>query len=291
MPSAFESERLKNTSKPFIGIAQKLERIVPHLGWNLERAGIHVDPLTYISISIYMSFSVGLATFLGILLPSYLYDKLELGLTMATGASIALAVFMVFYMLAMPRVKIKRRAAMIEKNLGYALKDMEIQTGAGIPIFDAIVHVANGGYGECSDEFRQVIKKVESGTSVLKALDEVGMHTASPFLRRIIWQIVNSMYAGSDVSLALKAISEDLTREKQTKIKSYGQEMNLWSLMYMLMVIVLPSQGITLLIILSTLVDIFGKIDKNLVFGAIVLFLFFFQFMLLGIIKNKRPIV
>jgi len=194
-------------------------------------------------------------------------------------------------MLAMPKVKIKKRSALIEKNLGYALKDLEIQTSAGIPIFDAIVHVANGGYAECSDEFKQVIKKVEGGSSIVRALDEVGMHTSSPFLRRIIWQIVNSMYAGSDVSLALKSISEDLTREKETRIKAYGQEMNLWSLMYMLMVIVLPSQGITLLIILSSLVDLFGQIDKNLVFGGIVVFLTFFQFMLIGMIKNKRPIV
>jgi flagellar protein FlaJ len=291
MPSAFESERLRNTSKPFIGIAQKLERIVPNLEWSLEQAGIHVEPLTYVSISVYMAFSVGLATFAGIALPAYLINKLDMGLPMAIGASIGLGIFMMFYMLVMPKVKIKKRSALIERNLGYALKDLEIQTGAGIPIFDAIVHVANGGYGECSDEFRQVIKKVESGQSVIRALDEVGMHTASPFLRRIIWQIVNSMYAGSDVSISLKAINEDLTREKETKIKAYGQEMNLWSLMYMLMVIVLPSQGITLLIILSTLVDIFGSIDKNLVFGGIVIFMFFFQFMLVGMIKNKRPIV
>jgi hypothetical protein len=67
--------------------------------------------------------------------------------------------------------------------------------------------------------------------------------------------------------------------------------MNLWSLMYMLMVIVLPSQGITLLIILSTLIDIFGTIDKNLIFGGIIVFMFMFQFMLIGIIKNKRPVV
>lgn len=291
MPSAFESDRLKATSKPFIGLAQKIERIVPGLEWNLERAGIHVEPLTYVSITVYMAFSVAIASFLGILLPAYLVDKLEVGLPMAIGAGVGLSVFMLFYMLAMPRVKIKKRGALIEKNLGYALKDLEIQTGAGIPIFDAIVHVANGGYGECSDEFNQVIRKVESGTSVIKSLDEVGMQTASPFLRRIIWQIVNSMYAGSDVSIALKAISDDLTREKETRIKAYGQEMNMWSLMYMLMVIVLPSQGITLLIILSTLIDIFGKMDKNLIFGGILVFLFFFQFMLIGMIKNKRPIV
>ena len=291
MPSAFESERLRTTSKPFKGIAQKLENIVPGLEWDLEKAGIHVDPLAYISIAVYMAFSVGLATFAGILLPAYLIDKLDLGLPMALGASIGLSIFMLFYMLLMPKVKIKKRAGLIERNLGYALKDLEIQTGDGIPIFDAMVHVANGGYGECSEEFKQVIKKVESGTSVVRSLDEVGMHTASPFLRRIIWQIVNSMYAGSDVSISLKAISMDLTKEKETKIKAYGQEMNLWSLMYMLMVIVLPSQGITLLIILSTLIDIFGQIDKNLVFGGIIAFLLFFQFMLIGFIKNKRPVV
>ena len=291
MPSAFESEKLINTSKPFIGIAQKLERIVPNLEWDLERAGIHVEPLTYISITVYMAISVGLASFAGILLPAYLVKKLDLGLPMALGAAIGLSVFMLFYMLVMPKVKIRKRGALIERNLTYALKDLEIQTGAGIPVFDAIVHVANGGYGECSNEFGQVIKKVESGASVIRALDEVGMHTASPFLRRIIWQIVNSMYAGSDVSIALKAIGNDLTRDKETRIKAYGQEMNLWSLMYMLMVIVLPSQGITLLIILSTLVDIFGAVDKNLIFGFIVVFMFFFQFMLVGLIKNKRPIV
>ncbi|MBN2518321.1 MAG: type II secretion system F family protein [Candidatus Altiarchaeota archaeon] len=291
MASTFESEKLKTTSKPFIGIAQKLERVVPGLEWDLEKAGIHVDPLTYISITVYLAFSVGMATFAGILLPAYMVDKLDIGMPMALGAAIGLSVFMLFYMLLMPKVKIRKRAGSIEKNLGYALKDLEIQTGAGIPVFDAMVHVANGGYGECSEEFKQVIKKVESGRSVVRSLDEVGMQTASPFLRRIIWQIVNSMYAGSDVSIALKAISSDLTREKETRIKAYGQEMNLWSLMYMLMVIVLPSQGITLLIILSTLIDIFGKIDKNLVFGGIVVFMFFFQFMLVGFIKNKRPVV
>jgi len=291
MPSAFESERLQNTSKPFLGIAQKFEKITPNLEWDLERAGIHVEPLAYISIVVYMAFSVGIATFAGILLPAYLMGKVDIGLPMAIAASIGLSIFMTFYMLIMPKVKIRKRGALIERNLGYALKDLEIQTGAGIPIFDAIVHVANGGYGECSNEFQQVIRKVESGQSIIRSLDEVGMHTASPFLRRIIWQIVNSMYAGSDVSIALAAISNDLTRDKETRIKAYGQEMNLWSLMYMLMVIVLPSQGITLLIILSTLVDIFGSIDKNLVFGGIILFMFFFQFMLIGFIKNKRPIV
>jgi len=291
MPSAFESERLQNTSKPFLGIAQKLERITPNLEWDLERAGIHVDPLGYISIVVYMAFSVGFASFIGIFLPAYFAGKIDIGLPLAIGAAVGLSIFMVFYMLVMPKVKIKKRSALIERNLGYSLKDLEIQTGAGIPIFDAIVHVANGGYGECSEEFRQVIKKVESGQSVIRSLDEVGMHTASPFLRRIIWQIVNSMYAGSDVSISLAAISNDLTRDKETRIKAYGQEMNMWSLMYMLMVIVLPSQGITLLIILSTLIDIFGSIDKNIIFGGIVVFLIFFQFMLVGIIKNKRPVV
>jgi len=42
MPSTFESPKLQNTSKPFIGLAQKLERVVPSLEWDLERAGIRI---------------------------------------------------------------------------------------------------------------------------------------------------------------------------------------------------------------------------------------------------------
>jgi len=56
MPSTFESEKLKKTSKPFLGIAQQLGHIVPNLEWNLTRAGIHVEPLTYVSITVYMAF-------------------------------------------------------------------------------------------------------------------------------------------------------------------------------------------------------------------------------------------
>jgi archaeal flagellar protein FlaJ len=291
MASTFESEKLKNTAKPFTGLAQKMQTAFPGLEWTLQQAGINTDPLTYASIAVYMGFSVGLASFVGILLPAYMVGKIDIGLPMALGVGIGLSIFMIVYLLLMPKIKAKKRAGLIERNLGYALKDLEIQTGAGIPIFDAIVHVSNGGYGECSGEFKKVIQLVESGQSVTRALDRVGMHSASPFLRRIIWQIVNAMYAGSDVSIALKAIGNDLTREKETRIKAYGQEMNLWSLMYMLMVIVLPSQGITLLIILSTLINIFESIDKNLIFGGILIFLFFFQFMLIGFIKNKRPTV
>jgi len=291
MPSLYESEKLKRSSRSFVTLAQAIQGFFPNLGWDLERAHIDSTPVSYISIALYFAFSTSFATFAGIMVLALILKKFSTMLPIAAILAAILAVFIFFMAMIGPKATIRKRGTKIEKNLSYALKDLEIQTSAGIPIFDAIVHVANGGYGECSKEFAGIIKKVESGESMTKALDEVGMSTPSPYLRRIIWQIVNALYAGSDISIALKAISSDLIKDKETKIKAYGQQMNLYSLMYMLMAIVLPSQGITLLIILSTLVDIFSKINKDIIFVGILFFLSFFQFMLIGFIKNKRPVV
>jgi len=289
--SAFESRQLQKASGPFRSVGEKLRFLSPGLEWTLERAGMRIDAVTYLSITFYIAFSVAVTTFIGILLPSYLAGKEAVGLPLAIGVSVGLFLFMTIYMLMVPKVKLRKRAWMIEQELGYAIKDLEIQTSAGIPVYNAIIHVANGGYGACSEEFQKVVKRVQSGESLTKALDNVGMRTASVFLRRIIWQIVNALYAGSNVSVALAAISGDLTKDKENKIRAYGQSMNLWGLLYMLMVIVLPSQGITLLIVLTSLVDIFSRIDKNFVFGGILIFMFIFQFLFIGYIKNRRPIV
>jgi len=210
---------------------------------------------------------------------------------MATIFGFGVAMFMMVYALMIPKVKLRKRAWMIEQDLGYAVKDLEIQTSAGIPIYNAIIHVSNGGYGECSEEFQKIVRRVQSGESLSQALDNVGMRTASVFLRRIIWQIVNAIHAGSSISISLKAISGDLTKDKETKIREYGQSMNLWGLLYMLMVIVFPSQGITLLIVLSSMLDLFGRVDKTIIFGGILAFMILFQFMFIGFIKNKRPAV
>jgi len=73
--TAFESRQLKKASKPFRSLGQRLNKLFPQLNWTLERADMDVDAVTYLSITLYMSISSGIAVFFGLLLPNQMVGR------------------------------------------------------------------------------------------------------------------------------------------------------------------------------------------------------------------------
>ena len=86
---------------------------------------------------------------------------------------------------------------------------------------------------------------------------------------------------------ALEAISVELQREKENRIERYGKELSLWGLIYMLMVIVAPSMGITLLLIMSSFLG--GSYITENTFWLILGMLMLGQIFFLYLIRGKRP--
>jgi hypothetical protein len=60
------------------------------------------------------------------------------------------------------------------------------------------------------------------------------------------------------------------------------------TLMYMIFAVISPTLGITFLLVLSSFVGI--GLNLQLVLIGILLFLLMFQFMIIGLIKSKRPV-
>ena len=106
-------------------------------------------------------------------------------------------------------------------------------------------------------------------------------------MRRSLWQIANAMQTGSDIKLALVAISNDIRQEKENKIKIYGQELSLLGLVYMMIVIVAPSMGVTLLLILSSFLG--GAMINMTIFWGVLAGVCMFQLVFVSIIRSKRP--
>ncbi|PKP54421.1 MAG: hypothetical protein CVT90_01350 [Candidatus Altiarchaeales archaeon HGW-Altiarchaeales-3] len=290
MASVYESEKLKEVSKPFEGVAHQLiKSVFPDLAWDLKQAGYKVGAVRYLAVVLYFTTAIFLVMLGAILIPAYLVGDIEKGLRLAVIILPVVTVLLFVFFIFSPKVKTTRRATQIENDLGYALKDLQIQISAGIPLFDAIVNIAAGDYGECSKEIREVVHEVESGESLVKSLENCGRSTPSSYLRRVMWQLVNALRAGSEVSIALEAISQELQMDKESKIKSYAQELNMWGLIYMLMAVVLPSMGVTLLVILSSFLG--GEIIGESLFWGILLFLLIFQIFFIQFVKSKRPII
>ncbi|MFZ2455616.1 MAG: type II secretion system F family protein [Candidatus Altiarchaeia archaeon] len=283
--SFFESAKVNTLVNPLKHVAGGTVMLFPDLNWTLKKAGIKVDAIVFLSIAIFvalMAFTISTVT---IAIPLIMRGTMEF----ATGLIISgiLGVVGFIYVLFIPNLRIARTRTGIDKNLEYMLKDMQIQLTAGIPLFDIFVNVASGGYGECSVVCNNVVQEVQGGKSIVNVLDEFGMLSSSEYLRRVFWQIVNALKTGSNVGVSLKMISNEIKEEKENRITAYSQELSLWSLIYMITVIVLPSMGVTLILILSSFLG--GAMITEMIFWVILVAIIFVQIIFISIIRSKRP--
>ncbi|VVB51093.1 Type II secretion system (T2SS), protein F [uncultured archaeon] len=286
MPSIFENRTIAEMSRPLRGSAKHLEALFPTIEWDLKRAGYAIDPTQYFSIVIYLALTSTIGTFIVVAVPTTLSKGISQVYSSILFAAV-IGALAFFYLLVIPKNRIAKRARLIDSDLEYMLKDIQIQLTSGVPLFDTMVNVARGQYGECSAIAAGIVQEVESGRSMTDVLDDVGLWSPSDYLRKVLWQIVSAVKSGGDVLDALESIANDIRADKEAKIEKYGKELNLYSLVYMMAAIILPSMGVTLLVILSTFIQK-GTITPVL-FWYIFGFLILFQMVFISFIRNKRP--
>lgn len=288
MPSIFESKSLIRVSKPLRESAKRIEILFPDLEWDLKKAGYaDLDASTYLSMVIYSGLVIFITLFLATVVIPYVLSQETTNLYIYILLSLVCTFVIVLYLFMIPRVDINRRSRLIDNSLEYMLKDIQIQLKSGVPLFDTIVNVSRWQYGECSRLADGIIKEVEAGRSITDVLDNVGMLSPSDYLRKVLWQIVNAVRSGSDVVKALDYISHDIRQDKEAKIKMYSRELNLWSLIYMMGVIIAPSMGVTLLVVLSSFIG--GAVINENTLWAVLLVVSLMQVFFITFLKEKRP--
>ena len=188
--------------------------------------------------------------------------------------SFAFAGFTFFSQLVYPRIYLVRKEKSLERNLIPALEDMYIQLNSGIPLYSILVNISSSEYGELSDEFKEVVKRINAGLPQIDVLEEIGEKSASILFRRTLWQISNGMKAGSDISIVISESIKNLNQEQIVQIQTYGSKLNPLILFYMLITVILPALSITFLTIISSMVGL----EKNL---TMILFIGLFVFVIL----------
>ncbi|MEK6922670.1 MAG: type II secretion system F family protein [Nanoarchaeota archaeon] len=278
---------LRRISIVFYGLGSKISKNIPFLGLHLEQIDMDISSEEYLSMCIMSSliFFVFINIPLNILLR--LFD-LQLSFILAFIISIPLAVFIFVQQVFYPRLKATKKIKNIERNLLPALQNLYVQLHAGIPLYRIMVNVANEDYGQISKEFGKAIKQINAGINQTDVLDAMATKNPSLYFRRAIWQLVNGMKTGSDTSRVVKEIIESLADEQLTQIQKYGGQLNPLAMFYMLIAIIVPTLGMTFLILLSSFLSTSELLTK-LIFWSMYGFVFFFQIMFMGIIKTRRP--
>lgn len=263
---------------------KRIARVFPGLGLKLKQAGMPDKPEEFVKKTVFTSFymTTGIIFMLAMLLL-----KLKALLSMLFFVTPVLFILFFFYFLKLPDAKIMKKEREIDKEIVFAGRFLIIELESGVPLYDAIRNVAKN-YKVIGKYFNEIIETVNMGTTLEDALNEAIEYTPSQNYRKILWQIINSLKTGADISHSLNSVVEQITKEQIIKIKEYGRKLNPIAMFYMMIAVIMPTLGVTMIIILSNFISL--SIDRTTL-AMFAVALGFLQWMFVQMIKSSRPAV
>lgn len=283
-----DKKKIKNIEPPkrFLGFAEKLAPFFPDIETFLSQSGKEIELKDHIAISLYKSAKISammgaMFIFLAVFLKNIQFIPM--------GAIIVpiLFIFSFYSNLYAPKAQTLKDSRKIDAELPYALRHLLIEIKAGIPIYQGLVTISES-YGKVSKDIKDMLKEINGGKSEIDALEKNIINNPSFTYRKSFWQILNSLKTGTALEKTLQSTVDNITKDQILSIKRYGQELNPYTLMYMMIGVIVPSLGITFLMLLSSFT---GMIIGKSTFYALLVGLALFQIMFLNIVKTKRPLV
>ncbi len=285
----FPLDKVEKFSSVFIGLGEMLSNFFPSLDWDLHHSGIDMAPRKWVSIAIFSAifyFSMLFTIMLVITRAARIIIPQSVGVSLLVGFTIAGASFL--YIVMYPKLLAKKKIKSVDENLPHALHHLLIQIRSGVPLFNCMVSVAHGDYGQLGKQFERSVDEINTGKSEIEAIEEMAKDNPSLYFRRVLWQVANALKSGADIGDTLKEIVENLAMDQTLAIKKYGAQLNPIAMMYMVFCVIMPTLGITFLLVLGSFIGLSFQVEFVLL--AILGFLVLFQFMLIGMIKSKRPV-
>ncbi|MFH0868153.1 MAG: type II secretion system F family protein [Candidatus Woesearchaeota archaeon] len=263
---------------------QLIARSLPNLKLNLKRAGMNYKPEDFVKQTFLSAFYMTTGLVVSSILILIKFDVLK-GIMIVFIPIIFFAIFS--YMLKLPDVRISKKEKGVSREIIFAGRHLIIELESGVPLYNALTNISKN-YEIIGKYFKEIVDKVDLGASMEDALTEAVEYIPSDDFRRLLWQLLNSIKTGSEVSKSLTAVLEQITREQTIEVNKYSKKLNPFAMFYMIVTVILPTLGVTILVVLSSFIEF--KIDLT-IFMVIAFLLAFVQFMFLSIIKFSRPAI
>jgi len=191
----------KSLSERFMGLIRsggKLLSNIRHargLDFKMQQAGIPLlgtEFLILIAISMAVAFVVS----------SFVARKLYVGLFAALGVAMAEWVYVL--------IRIDRREAAFTNQLGDCLTMVANAMRAGFSFLQAMDLISKEMEPPISDEFKHVMRDINLGASVERALDDMDKRVNSPDFSLVVTAVLIQQQVGGDLAHILDTISETI---------------------------------------------------------------------------------
>jgi flagellar protein FlaJ len=285
----FPLPKAMRISRRFRGIGESLSHMFPNIEFNLEQAGFEFDAREWMALAFFTAlfyFSVLSGPLMLVTIAARVEIVKAVGISLLVGFVLGFVAFI--YLAMYPKLSVTRKVNKVEAMLPYGLHHLLIEVRSGVPLYNSLVSIAQSNYGMLSEEMKRAVNEINTGKSEIAALEMLARENPSLYFRRVIWQMVNALKSGADIGQTIKQIVDNLSEEQRIAIKKYGAQLNPLALMYMIFCVIFPTLGITFLLVISSFIGI--GIDIEYLLMGILVFLMMFQFMLIGLIKSRRPV-
>ena len=254
-----------------------IAKTIPGLKTKLRQAGILQEPEEYIKSIMGTAILLSVGIFF-----IFFFFTMSLWAILVIPFSIPM---LFIYFLKFVDVKIDKVKKRIDEEIIFAGRFLIIGLESGVPIYK-IFEDMEKNYEYVGYYFGEILNKVYLGTSMEDAIRDTLNVSPSPNLRRILWQVMNSIKTGTEVGGALNSVIDQIVREQAIAVEEYGKKLSPLAMFYMTISIIVPSLGITMLVILATFIGLKVTMPILLIMAGGIAFV---QFMFLSMIRSSRP--
>jgi len=254
-----------------------LAKMFPGLRLKLRQAGIFQEPEGYVKSILGTCLLLSFGVFF-----IFFFFTLSAWSVILIPLSIPL---LFLYFVKFVDVKIEKIKKKIDEEIIFAGRFLIIGLESGVPMHK-IFEDMEKNYEYIGYYFGEILNKMYLGTSMEDAISDTLNTSPSPNLTRILWQVMNSLKTGTEVGSALNSVIDQIVREQAISVQEYGKKLSPLAMFYMTISIIIPSLGITMLVILSAFIGL--KVTMPvLIFLAVLIA--FVQFMFLSLVRSSRP--
>jgi len=284
----FPLDKARHFSSTFLFLGRFLSKVIFSLKYDLRKAEINIDPANYCLASLISAIIYGIMfLFVGMAFGIIIIREISTFtfLIMFGFGFFAFIGSLIFHLLY-PKLAAYQLASLVDQELLFSLRTLLIQLSSGISLFEAMQSIAKSNYGQVSHEFGQVVRDINSGMAESAALEKLAFRTKSEILKKSVWQIITTMKSGGSIVTALQSEVSDLNAQQGEIIKNYSAELNLWTLIYLIIAAAMPSLGITFIVIASSIGGAGIGIEAVILIALLAAII---QIAMIFMIKTKVP--
>src|SRR3989338_5235476 len=257
-------------------------QMFPHLKKDLRVAHIKEDPRAFIKKMALGSTYLSLALF-AIVFFAFGRTTIPKYLLIAIFQFLYFVSF--FFMMQYPQVVKRRRQKEIDREVLFAGRYLLVKIESGVPLFNALID-GSKSYGVMAKYFREIVEDIRTGVPIEIALENSREFSSSRQFRKILSELVTSLKTGVDVGQSLKSILKSISNEQMIEIKDYSKKLNGYIMIYMILAVVLPSLGMTMLVVVASFLALELSLTFILIAAGILIFV---QFIFLTLFRSIRP--